>query len=328
MDKVKVGLIGVGGIGSVHLKHLSQHPDVDSVALCDVNAQAVEEKALAMGSSTFYTDVDDLLMNERLDALFICVPPFAHGDIEEKAAERGIHLLVEKPIELDLDKAYAKADAIERAGILHATGYCLRYIDVLDHAKTYLQDKPIAMIRGYYLGGFVPTPWFRQQDKSGGQLVEQATHVLDLMRYIAGDIERVSANMACRVLNVIDQMTIADVTSVNCRFTSGAIGHLDATLTQPDFRAGLEVLGKDFRVEITFSSVVIIEKGKRTEWTTTQDFYGAQDDAFIQAVKQNDPSFIRAPYSEGLKTLAVTLAANASAKTGESLMLSDFYVAK
>ncbi|MBO0991709.1 Gfo/Idh/MocA family protein [Bacillus sp. SD088] len=324
MEKVKVGFIGVGGIGSVHLKSVAANKEAEIVAICDVNAVTAESQAKKLGISTFYTDADTLLENETLDALFVCVPPFAHGDIEEKAAARGIHLFIEKPVALDLKTAHAKADAIEAAGIINASGYCLRYIDVLPKANEYLKDKKIAMVRGQYLGGFVPTPWFREKDKSGGQLVEQSTHVMDLMRYLAGDIERVSADMSLQVLNEIENIDIPDVSSINCRFASGAVGHLDCTLTQPDFRTGVEILGKDFRVEVTFSTVTIIEDGKRIEYRTNKDFYVEQDNAFIEAVRTGNPGLIRATYTDGLKTLAVTLAANQSAETGETVSLDSY----
>lgn len=323
MEKVSVGFVGVGGIGSVHLKNVMQMENAEITALCDVNAEHVREKAKECGISAYYSDVDELLNHESIDALFVCVPPFAHGDIEEKAAEKGIHLLVEKPVALDLKTALMKSRVIEAAGIINASGYCLRYIDVLHKAKEYLQGKQIAMVRGHYLSSFVPTPWFRRMEKSGGQLTEQATHILDLMRYLAGDIERVYADMSLNVLQDIENMNIPDVTSVNCRFQSGAIGHLDCTLTQPDFRTGIEVLGRDFRVEVTFSSVTIVEKDNRMEYNSEKDFYKEQDASFLHAVQTGDPTGIRATYSDGVRTLAATLAANQSAQTGEAVSPSD-----
>src|SRR4051794_16351239 len=109
MTKVRVGFIGVGGIGAVHLKNVFENADAQLVAVCDVNEEAAQSKASEYGIPSVYSDADVMLENESLDALFICVPPFAHGDIEEKAAKKGIHLLVEKPVALDLKTAYSKA---------------------------------------------------------------------------------------------------------------------------------------------------------------------------------------------------------------------------
>lgn len=315
MSKVKVGFVGVGGIAAVHLRNIAKNPDAAVVAVCDI----AEENARRAGeeyNASAYTDFNVMLSNENLDALFICVPPFAHGDMEEKAARHGIHLMVEKPVGLDMNSVEKKLEAINDAGILCATGYCLRYLDTVAIAKEFLSGKEIAMVRGYYLTSFVKTPWFREMEKSGGQLVEQATHIVDLMRYLAGDIVAVSADMNLNVLKDIQGMNIPDVSSINVTFASDAVGHLDCSLTQPDHRMGLEVLGNGFRVEVNGTDVTIIDGEKTTTYTSKVDFYEIQDHAFIDAVKTKNKDFILSTYENGLKTLNVTLAANRSNEKG------------
>ncbi len=321
MNNVRIGFIGVGGIGSAHLNNVAKMNEANIVAICDLNESLASQKAQELGLSRFYTSVDEMLAQEEVDGVFICVPPFAHDSIEEKVLAKGIHLMVEKPVGLTLKEVYSKLEKIQQSGVLNASGYCLRYIDVLDKAKAYLQDKEIAMVRGHYLSQFVPTPWFRNQEKSGGQIVEQATHVIDLMRYLAGDIRTVYADMNLVNLGGIEGITIPDVSSVNVTFDSGAVGHLDATLVQHDHRAGVEILGHNFRVELDFSSVSIIENDKKVVYTAQTDFYFNQDLAFIKAIQTNDQSMIRSSYEEGVKTLAITLAANQSSQTGKRVEL-------
>lgn len=183
---MKIGMIGVGGIGQHHLQGLLADERVKVTAVCDVNREAAMSTAERIGASG-YTSWQELLTHEKLDALFVCVPPFAHEEIEEQAAAKGIHLFVEKPIGLDMHIVAKKQAAMEKAGIITSTGYCLRYLDIVQQAREYLADKQIALVRGHYLTKFVETPWWRQMGKSGGQLVEQATHwsVNDL-----GDIDR------------------------------------------------------------------------------------------------------------------------------------------
>jgi predicted dehydrogenase len=320
MPKVKVGFVGVGGIATRHLQNIAKNEQADIVAVCDI----VRESALLVGErygANVYTNVDTMLEQEFMDALFICVPPFAHGDIEEKAARLGIHLMVEKPICLDIDTAWKKYEAIKNAGVLCATGYCLRYLDTIAKAKEYLQDKEVAMVRGHYLTSFVETPWFREIDKSGGQLVEQATHILDLMRYLGGEINSVSADMGLQVLNDIPNIDIPDVTSVNVTFATGAVGHLDCSITQPDHRMGLELLGKDFRVELNGVDLTIVEKDRSTTYKSKVDFYEEQDRAFIDAIVTNNEDLILSSYKNGIETLGVTLAANESRRIWKSINL-------
>ncbi|MBS4197411.1 Gfo/Idh/MocA family protein [Lederbergia citri] len=322
MEKVKVGFVGVGGIASVHLKNVSENEYAEIIAVCDINEESAKKQGEAYNASS-YTDFHLMLENEELDALFISVPPFAHGDIEEKAVQKGIHILVEKPVELDLEVAKKKANIIRESGVINASGYCLRYLDTIQKAKEYLANKKIAMVRGQYISSFVQTPWYRIKSKSGGQLVEQATHVMDLMTYLGGDIEKVSANMSLQVMYDIENIDIPDVTSVNVTFSSGAVGHLDSSFTQPDHRMGVEVLGRDFRVELVGTNLKIVEKDHTETIESKVDFYEIQDRAFIEAVRTNNQDLVLASYEDGLKTLAVTLAANQSNQEEKVIKLSD-----
>lgn len=324
MRKVRVGFIGVGGIGSVHLKNIALIEQAEMAAVCDIS----EDQATAVGKKYHipaYTDVDKMLEETALDALFICVPPFAHGDIEEKAAKKGIHIMVEKPVGLNLDNVKRKSAVIKASGIICATGYCLRYLDTVAKAKEYLQGKQIAMVNSYYLTKFVPTPWYREQSKSGGQLVEQATHILDLIRYLAGDIDKIYANMNLLVSKDIPHIDIPDVTSVNFTLRNGAIGQLGCSFIQPDHRMGLEILGKNFRVAFNGSNITITDEFSTTTYRPKLNYYEAQDRAFIEAIAANQPELILSSYENGVQTLAATLAANDSHENGEPISLSNYY---
>lgn len=289
--------------------------------VCDVNDQAVRQAADKYGAAG-YGDWRAMLEAQPFDALFVCVPPFAHGDLEEEAAKRGIHLFVEKPLGLSMEQVEQKARAIEAAGIITATGYCLRYLETVQQAKEYLKDKRIAMITGQYLTRFVETGWWRSMEKSGGQLVEQATHTVDTMLYLGGDVDLVHAFMALRVSDGVEGLDIPDVGVVNMRFVSGAIGQMGTTFTQPDHHAGVTVMGRGFRVHVDGAKLTIVEGERTVSHDAPDTFYRDQDIAFLRAVAGGDRSAILAPYGEAAKTLAVTLAANVSARTGEVVRVS------
>ncbi|MEK3889965.1 Gfo/Idh/MocA family protein [Bacillus sp. FSL K6-3431] len=320
MTKVKVGFLGVGGIATVHLKNVQKMEMAEIVAVCDISEENAKKQGEAF-QATVYTDFQEMLDKEEMDALFVSIPPFAHGDIEEKAVEKGIHIMIEKPIELDLETARKKAEVIRASGVINASGYCLRYLDTVQKAKEYLQDKKIAMVRGHYITSFVETPWYRIDSKSGGQLVEQATHILDTMRYMAGDVKKVSANMSLQVMQDIENIDIPDVTSVNLTFESGAVGHLDSSFIQHDHRMGVELLGRNFRIELNGTTLSIIEKDKTITYKSNVDFYEEQDRSFIEAVRTKNQALILASYEDGLKTLAVSLAAKRSNQEGEIIQM-------
>ncbi|MWV42077.1 gfo/Idh/MocA family oxidoreductase [Paenibacillus sp. HJL G12] len=314
---IKIGVVGAGIIAAEHMKHIHQNDRAELTAVCDV-APGAAELAVKQYGGNAYTHFDEMLDREKLDALFICVPPFAHGDMEEKAAERGIHLLVEKPLGLSMDEVRRKAEILEKSGILTGSGYCLRYMESVQRAKRYLEGKEIAMVRAYRFGGLPPNIWWVDHAKSGGQLVEQTTHNLDLMMYLAGDVRRISADMALKLMRDVPGITTPDAASVNMVFDSGALGHIDTGFfPQPDGRASLEVMGRNFRLTLEGKDLTILENEQTTIIRGKGDFYQAQDDAFIRAVETGDRSLILAPYSEALRTLEVSLAANESAQSGQ-----------
>lgn len=321
INKVRIGFIGAGNIAQAHLKHIAKNSAAELVAICDIDQELVRKQAKKYEMHAF-TDIDQMLTEVKLDAVFLCVPPFVRGNLEEKVVTKGIHLFAEKPIALNEEEAKEKVKIVKESNVIHASGYCLRYLDTVQKARKYLQDKKIAMVRGYYLSGFVETPWYRIKEKSGGQIVEQATHILDLMVYLAGDFAKVSADAALVTMKDIENLNIPDVTSANITFKSGAIGHLDSTFIQPDHRMGVEILGRNYRVEVNPSYLIIIDqKGKRS-YPSTVNFLEEQDRLFIKAVQTKDPSFIYSSYVDGLKALLASLAVNQSYESERSVFLS------
>ena len=151
MNKVKIGFIGTGGIANAHLNSLARMEDVEITALCDV----VKEKAEAAGrkfGGKVYLDYRRMLDKEKLDALYICVPPFAHQDQELIACQKKIPFFVEKPVTLSLEKAEEQAfsygHSMEREilfltvhSVLHLLGY--DHIEPDDEKRMIREQKKI-----------------------------------------------------------------------------------------------------------------------------------------------------------------------------------------
>src|SRR5947209_14891728 len=189
---VRIGFVGVGGIATHHLTQLKEVEGAEIVALCDVSEERARAGAEQFGGVT-YTDYRPMIERERLDALYVCVPPFAHEDAEILAARRGVHLFVEKPVALDLAKGLEVLAAIRAAGVLSSAGYTLRNFPATETARRYLAGREIAMITANRWGGMPGVPWWRVMEQSGGQLVEMTTHQVDLMRLFAGEVVEVHA---------------------------------------------------------------------------------------------------------------------------------------
>ena len=122
--KAKLAVIGCGGIGTYHLGHFLQFTDIiDMVGFCDLipeRAQSFVEKA---GQGKAFTDYKEMLDEVKPDMVFICIPPYCHGEVEDEVIKRKIHFFVEKPLALNMDLpkqilAKAKAAGITTASII------------------------------------------------------------------------------------------------------------------------------------------------------------------------------------------------------------------
>ena len=316
---VRIGFLGAGGIAGHHLKQLQEIRDVRVVAICDTAPERAQARVQEFGGRS-YTSLPAMLEREELDALYVCIPPFAHEDAELRAAEAGVHLFVEKPVALTLEKGLEVAAAIRRAGIMSAVGYTLRYLPASTVARTYLQPLTVAMVTCNRWGGLPGTPWWRVMDRSGGQLVEMTTHQVDLMRYFLGEIVEVHARYASRALTDVPGVTVPDVQLATFLFAGGAIGSVSTScaLTTGGGRNDMDFLLRDALVHYTTREVRVTPDSAPALPTPVPQLN--IDQAFVEAVRTGSPAPILCDYLDGLRTLDVTLAANESAATGRPVV--------
>ncbi|HIE51884.1 MAG TPA: Gfo/Idh/MocA family oxidoreductase [Armatimonadetes bacterium] len=320
---VRIGFIGTGGIARAHQRCLSQIAAVQMVAFCDVVEERARKAAEEHGGRA-YTDFHRMLETEELDAVYICLPPFAHGQPELAAVEQGLALFIEKPVAIDLETACQIQEAIEQTGVICSVGYHWRYFDTTDRARELLADRTIAMTLGYWMGGMPGVPWWRVLAQSGGQMVEQTTHIVDLGRYLAGEVTEVYAAYATRRLHEVPNFEVSDVGVATLKYRSGAVGMVSNTcsLNGIGYTVGLHVVADGFVVEINGGRLRVIRKGDGEEKEPQENPKLREDRVFVEAIQKGDPSAIRSSYADAVKTLAVTLAANESAQTGRPVTLS------
>lgn len=315
MKKVKIGFVGVGGMAENHIKTLQKIEQAELTAIYDINVERAKQVAATYGAEVFESG-QQLMDSGKVDALFVCTPPFARGTIEEEAAAKGIHLLSEKPVGLDKETARRIGRTIEQAGIINSSGYCLRYLETVQKAKRYLEGKQINMVLAYRIGGLPPMKWWAQQDKSGGQMVEQSTHQVDLVRYLAGEFDTVQAVYAQRSIRGLDpDATISDVGIATFTMRSGAIGSVVNSCVSPHFgRGDVELYGQGFYLSIKGHTLTIHDaEQKQTEKCETS-FYLEQDRAFVEAVRTGRQELVLGSYAEAVATLEATLAFNEAAE--------------
>ena len=317
MSKLRVGIIGVGKMAEIcHLPILAQLPQIELVAFCDTSPENLTARSDEYGVQRRYGDHHDMLDREALDAICVFVPPFAHTDAETIAAQKGIHVFVEKPQALSMEKANEIDAAIEEAGIISAVGFNERYRKAADAAKQRLDAKPVVQALIHRLhGSGAAAYWWAIESLSGGAFVENTIHAVDLLRYLGAELTSVSARIVARP----DKTQDLDIPLSHCAaYTLAGGGVANVTTCTALSRAGhsqfLLVAG-DSLFDLSGRQLTI--DGEEV----AQDDPGRADHeakfvAFFDAIIEGDPGRIRSPYSDGLKSLAAVLGAVESARHG------------
>jgi predicted dehydrogenase len=310
----RVGLVGAGFIAGRHVDSLAGIAGVRVAGVADPRSDRAEALAGRAGA-TAYPDWRRLLDAERLDALYVCVPPFAHGEVEEAAVELGLPLFVEKPLALDLPTAERLAARIAGAGLLTAVGYHWRYLDTLERARELLEGAPARLVLATWLDRAPRVDWWVRQAGSGGQTVEQATHLFDTARVLVGEVV---GGWAAGGRSPDGPGDIPDACTASVRFDTGAVGSFSSTCLLPrGGRIGLELAGPGLGLWLTEHRLTISDADGERVVERGGDPIEAEDRAFVAAVRgEGDDG--RAPYAEALRThRLVTAVAEAAVKDGQ-----------
>lgn len=315
---LRIGIVGTGWFADKHAKLLTGMDDVTVSGICGSTIGKAQEMAAMFDSAQGYGSVADMLDGAKPDAVYICVPPFAHGEIELALAERGIPFLVEKPLGVDLETPSAVLQAVGERRLITSVGYHFRYMDGTRLAQTLLQERTVGMALGYWTGGMPGVYWWRKAEGSGGQFVEQTTHIVDLLRYLAGEIEEVYAAYGSTVLHRKEEgVTVPDVGTVTLRMANGSVAAISNTCMLPvGHTTGLHLYTDAGVLELSGGGLKEITKNRTTEYKNETNPYLAENQAFLHAVRTGDTSGILSTYEDAWRTQQVTVAANRSAETG------------
>ncbi|MBM3473961.1 MAG: Gfo/Idh/MocA family oxidoreductase [Armatimonadetes bacterium] len=332
---LRLGFVGVGGIAQRHLNGAQAREDVEIVGHCDVDEARAKEVAAKFGGRA-YTSPVELYDNEKPDAIVISTPPSAHGEIEEEACRRGIHFFVEKPVAVNMALAERVLRAAEASGVLTQVGYMYRKSAPIRQVQELLRGRALAMVQAhFYMPGLPGAPWYETMADSGGQLVEQATHMLDLGRFLAGDVRTVIGRTArvrdwtpppgfqpqSGMRHFAEGFDIPDTTALILDYESGALGTLSCSIVpQGQWDVGFKVVAEGLLVTIDGPSARWTgdESG---EATAAEDWPLAVLYEFLDCViAGRQPSI---PYVEGVKSLAVSLAGYESVARNAPVALAD-----
>ncbi len=216
MDALRVGVIGAGWMGHVHTRayqRLPHHwPDLPVrpvvSAVADAEPRAAETFARAHGDPTTYVDWRDLVADPTLDAVSVTAPNFLHRELGVAVAEAGKHLWIEKPVGLGAADAAAVRDAVAAAGVVATVGFNYRHVPAVARARRVISEGRIGtptharvvLFSDYAAHPGSPLTW-RYAVATGGRgvLGDLASHGIDLLRFLLGDIDALTAQTAIHI---------------------------------------------------------------------------------------------------------------------------------
>ncbi|RED64876.1 Gfo/Idh/MocA family protein [Cohnella lupini] len=322
---IKLGFIGSGGIANHHLKNLVQMDGIKLSAFYDVNLERAQITASEHDGAKAFSNLDDMLDGESLDGVYVCVPPMAHGEAESKLVERGIPFLVEKPLGIDNETPHRIGQLVKAKKLTTSVGYHWRYNESAGLAKRLLENSKPGMALGYWMGGMPMVPWWRTQSGSGGQFVEQTTHIVDLLRYLCGEVREVYAAYALQVMGEkVEGTDVPDVGSVTLKLANGMVATISNTCLLPvGHHVGLDIYTSNGILELRSDALhEITSEGKQTHSNVANPYF-VEDEAFIHALRTGDTSLILSDYEDSLRSHEITIAANESAVSGKPILLTN-----
>ncbi|MFN3802026.1 Gfo/Idh/MocA family protein [Belliella pelovolcani] len=194
MKKIKAAIVGTGFIGPAHLEALRRIPNIEVVALCEVNIELAREKATLLGIPEAYT-FEAMLQNPEIDVVHICTPNFLHFSQSKAALLAGKHVVCEKPLATKIEEAEELVALAKEKGLVNAVHFNLRYYPMVRQMKTMRENGDLGDIynvMGSYLQDwlFLQTDynWRLEPDKSGDSraIADIGSHLLDITEYISG----------------------------------------------------------------------------------------------------------------------------------------------
>ena len=213
MKSVRLGIIGLGYIGQIHLKHGLRLANTEVTAVADISTKALN-KARNAGVKTVFKNYEDLLKNPSIDAVVIALPTHLHLQCARQAAEAKKHIFLEKPIARNIQEANEILSAARKNSVRLMIGYPLRFNEEFRSLKREINngtfgDIEIAQATFISSGpffhraeGYAPVPvpewWFSKELTGGGALIDLGSHIINLLQWYFGEIINIKSHLGYR----------------------------------------------------------------------------------------------------------------------------------
>ena len=252
MPKIRIGLIGYGGIGRVHAGAYRAIPfhyglPADSIEIAGVattRSETAKRAAEEIGCPYFTDDFRELVARDDMDMIDICTPNNSHHEIVLAAAARGKHIYCEKPLALNVAEAGSMAQAVRAAGVKAQTTFNFRFFPAVTRAKQLVDAGFLGRIfsfrgryhRSSYIDGDKPMSWRLQREiTGGGALFDLGSHILDLLYFVLGEFDSVNGTLetlikerpAAKGSAEMARVDVDDIALLHARTAAGTLGTVE-----------------------------------------------------------------------------------------------------
>jgi predicted dehydrogenase len=319
---MRIGLIGCGWIAETHLESLKTLGE-RVACVCDPDPERLARAAGATGAEAF-GDWQSLLERGRPDAVFVLTPPRLHREVTVAALERSVPVYLEKPVARDLDEAQVIVDAAARTKVVCAIGYQWRAIDWLPDVRRLFAERTLGLLAARMVGSTAGRGWFTDQAAGGGQVLERASHGIDLIQAIAGPAVRVGATGASLPLAGADRPAdseIDDVLALTLELERGALATVQVVWQQQDLPRTyeLDVIGDGARVECVLDPdfhATGRADGAPVDLRATAAPSVRSVECFLSAARSGDQAAVACTPAQATASLATALACERSLQSG------------
>ena len=248
MDKVRFGIIGVGGMGNGHARNMPFIPEVELTAVCDI-AQGALNKAMEAYSVPGFDKHEDLLNSGLVDAVIVATPHYFHPPIAVAAMNKGIHVISEKPIAVTVAGAEWMINTAEKTGVVFAVMFQQRSFPVYQAAKKLVNEGRLGSLyrtlivdthfrsQAYYNSAGWRATW---KGEGGGVLLNQAPHGMDIFTWLAGMPSKVVAQVNTRQHDI----EVEDEASALLEYSNGAVGYIIESVNEIPNGTRIELCGE------------------------------------------------------------------------------------
>ncbi len=313
--KIRVGIVGCGLMGNMHLTAYKKNPDVEVAAYADTDPEKTRSICQRV-KGNIYASHKDMFAKEQLDAVSICTVPSTHRQIVLDALEAGIHVLCEKPLAVSVAEAREMTEKAAQKNKLLLTAFKFRFFEEVRQAKELLKQGNLGKITHFRLmfGGYLNMAgtWYANKAISGGGIImDNGPHAIDLVRYLLGEVKDVSAQ-----LTNFQDLEVEDTAHLNLTLENRAVGTVDISWsTSIPAQNYMEIYGEN-------GTVLLDIKGISYRYKTWDEFkrvpnqldskaaFTLQFDHFVNAIAGKEPTVVR--NEDGLKTQMIIKKAYAS----------------